>query len=116
MELDVTLVEWPDGRARGGPRVLGRTSDPGLVARVRECLAEDRLREVQHLRRHPKRATRARVHRLAASGDREAAGPNPSACKGQHLAPSSGHGGDSGDPSTDPPRAFPARHAPDQAD
>ncbi len=48
-ELDVALVEWPQGREAGGPRVVGRTSDPSLVRHVRERLAAERRRELARL-------------------------------------------------------------------
>jgi hypothetical protein len=48
-ELDVTLVEWPEGRARGGPRLLGTSTDPELVAHVREQLAAERRRDLARL-------------------------------------------------------------------
>jgi hypothetical protein len=38
--LEVTLIEWPNGREAGGPRLLGRTSDPSLISRVQSDLAE----------------------------------------------------------------------------
>ena len=48
-ELSVALLEWLDGPDRGGPRLLGRTSDPDLVAQVRERLAADRRRELARI-------------------------------------------------------------------
>ena len=47
----VALLEWPDGIERGGPRLLGRTSDTDLVARVREQLAAERRQELSRLER-----------------------------------------------------------------
>ena len=47
--LNVALLEWPDGLDAGGPRLLGRTSEPDLVARVRECLAAERRQELARL-------------------------------------------------------------------
>ena len=37
--LNVALLEWPDGIEAGGPRLLGRTSDPEIVTKVQELLA-----------------------------------------------------------------------------
>jgi len=48
-ELDVTLVEWPEGRTRGGPRLLGTTTDPSVVAFVRSHLAAEARRELAAL-------------------------------------------------------------------
>ena len=48
-ELEVALVEFPDGVEAGGPRVLGRVSDPGIVEQVREQLAAERRRELASL-------------------------------------------------------------------
>lgn len=47
--LDIALVEWPDGLTEGGPRLLGRTSDPDLVSLVRERLAEVRRLQLEKL-------------------------------------------------------------------
>ena len=47
--LSVALLEWPDGLQAGGPRLLGRTSEPDLIARVQERLAADRRRELARL-------------------------------------------------------------------
>ena len=47
--LDVALVEWPGGPEHGGPRLLGRTSDPRLVAAVRKRIATERKRELARL-------------------------------------------------------------------
>ena len=38
----VALIEYPEGIERGGARLLGRTSDPSLVEKVRERLATER--------------------------------------------------------------------------
>ena len=37
---EVTLIAWPDG-LEGGPRLLGTTSDPEVVAYVRDRLVEE---------------------------------------------------------------------------
>ena len=47
--LSVALLEWPNGLDRGGPRLLGRTSDSDLVARVRDQLAAERRQELARL-------------------------------------------------------------------
>ncbi len=47
--LNVALLEWPNGPEAGGPRLLGRTSDPDLIAQVREHLAAKRRRELARL-------------------------------------------------------------------
>ena len=39
--LEVSLIEWPEGPERGGPRLLGRTEDPEVVAAVSERLAAE---------------------------------------------------------------------------
>jgi len=49
MKLEVALLEWPDGPENGGPRLLGRLSDPILVKTVRERLAAIRRRELGRL-------------------------------------------------------------------
>ncbi len=43
-ELEVSLIEWPEGVELGGPRLLGRSSDPDLIQAVRERIAADRRR------------------------------------------------------------------------
>jgi hypothetical protein len=48
-ELDVTLIEWPEGRSRGGPRLLGTSRDAELVSLVREHLAAERWQEAADL-------------------------------------------------------------------
>jgi hypothetical protein len=47
--LEITLIEWPNGREAGGPRLLGRTTDPNLVNRVQENLASAQRRWLAHL-------------------------------------------------------------------
>ena len=47
--LELSLLEWPEGPERGGPRLLGRISDPDLVDEVRRRIAADRRRELSHL-------------------------------------------------------------------
>lgn len=47
--LEVALVEWPDGRDAGGPRVLGQVTDPELVAHVQSLIAAARRRELASL-------------------------------------------------------------------
>ena len=37
--LEVSLIEWPQGPEQGGPRLLGRTTDPDLIETVRSHLA-----------------------------------------------------------------------------
>ena len=32
--LEVSLIEWPEGRDFGGPRLLGRTTEPEIIAIV----------------------------------------------------------------------------------
>ncbi len=48
--LSVALLEWPNGLEQGGPRLLGRTSDPDLIAQVRDRLAAERRRELARLK------------------------------------------------------------------
>ena len=48
-ELDVSLIEWPEGRAHGGPRLLGISTDPELIAQVREWIAAERRRRLARL-------------------------------------------------------------------
>ncbi len=48
---NIALLEWEHGPEAGGPRLLGRTSDPALVARVRKHLAAQRRRELARLER-----------------------------------------------------------------
>lgn len=50
---EVDLISWPDG-PDGGPRLLGRTSDPGVVAYVRERLAAVRRAELARLEGRPR--------------------------------------------------------------
>ena len=49
-ELEIALIEWPEGREAGGPRVIGRSSDPRLVAPLRDRLAAGRRRELARLK------------------------------------------------------------------
>jgi hypothetical protein len=44
--LEVSLIEWPSGPERGGPRLLGRSADPDLITAVREHLAAASRREL----------------------------------------------------------------------
>ena len=48
-DLEVTLIEWPEGRDRGGPRLLGMSVDEVLVAHVRDHLAAQRRQELARL-------------------------------------------------------------------
>ena len=48
-ELEVSLIEWPEGRASGRPRLLESSTDPELVSIVRERLAAQRRRELAYL-------------------------------------------------------------------
>ena len=48
-ELEVALVEFPEGVEAGGPRVLGRVSDPQIVETVRAALAAERRRDLARL-------------------------------------------------------------------
>ena len=47
--LEVALIEWPEGREAGGPRVIGHLTDPEIVARVRDLLAAARRRDLARL-------------------------------------------------------------------
>ena len=47
--LGVALVEWPDGPEEGGPRLLGRISDPEVVADIRKRIAAARRRQLARL-------------------------------------------------------------------
>ncbi len=53
--FDVALVEWPHGLERGGPHLVGRTSDARIVALVRESLAAETRRELAELEGTPVR-------------------------------------------------------------
>ena len=48
-ELEIALIEWPEGRAAGGPRVVGHLTDPEIVERVRDLVAAARRRELARL-------------------------------------------------------------------
>ena len=63
MSVAVILVESPDDPALGGPRILGRTAKPELVAAVREQLATDRREELERLQGH------GRVFRVFQGGE-----------------------------------------------
>ena len=69
-ELEVSLIEWAEGRAFGRPRLLESSTDPELVSIVRERLAAERRRELARLE--------APV-RLA-SEDQTSAKPEPGVC------------------------------------
>ena len=47
--FEVVLVEWPEGRQAGGPRVLGQVAQPEIVARVREIVATAHRKELARL-------------------------------------------------------------------
>lgn len=47
--LEVALVEWPDGPAAGGPRLLGCISDPEVVEDICKRLAAERRRQLARL-------------------------------------------------------------------
>ena len=47
--FEIALVEWPEGREAGGPRILGHITDPDLVAQVRDLIATRRRRELSRL-------------------------------------------------------------------
>ena len=47
--LEVALIEWPDGREAGGPRVIGHVTDSEIVARVRRLIADARRRDLARL-------------------------------------------------------------------
>ena len=47
--LEVALIEWPEGREAGGPRVIGHVTDSEIVARVRDLIATARRRELARL-------------------------------------------------------------------
>ena len=48
-ELEISLIEWPNGAESGGPRLIGRTADPRLIETVREHLANIRRRELAQI-------------------------------------------------------------------
>ncbi len=48
-DLDLTLIEWPEGRDQGGPRLLGTITDPDLVSMVRSRLAAQRRLQLARL-------------------------------------------------------------------
>ena len=45
---EVDLISWPDG-PNGGPRLLGRTDDPEVVAYVRSQILAERRGELARL-------------------------------------------------------------------
>lgn len=47
---EVSLIEWPDGPHRGGPRLLARSEDRDLVELVRGRLIAEQRRELTRLR------------------------------------------------------------------
>lgn len=47
--LDLALFEWPTTPEAGGPRLLGRLSDPDLVEQVRDRIAAAHRRELARL-------------------------------------------------------------------
>ena len=47
--FEIALVEWPEGREAGGPRILGHITDPDLVSHVRDLIATRRRRELSRL-------------------------------------------------------------------
>jgi hypothetical protein len=47
--LEVSLIEWPDGPNHGGPRLLGRTTEPGIVTRVQAELAAQQRERLSRL-------------------------------------------------------------------
>jgi hypothetical protein len=49
--FDIALIEWPNGSQAGGPRLLGRISDPDLVEAVRNRIGAARRRELARLKR-----------------------------------------------------------------
>ena len=56
-ELEIALIEWPDGREAGGPRVIGHVTNPEIVAQVRKIISSARRRELVRLE-PPVRSTR----------------------------------------------------------
>ena len=49
--FDVALIVWPSDPHAGGPRLLGRVSDPDLVDAVRDRIAAARRYELASLER-----------------------------------------------------------------
>ena len=47
---EIDLISWPDG-PHGGPRLLGRTDDPVVVAYVRDRILAERRAELARLDR-----------------------------------------------------------------
>ena len=47
--FEVSLIEWPEGLDKGGPRLLGRTQDSEVVDSVREHIAAARRREIARI-------------------------------------------------------------------
>ena len=48
-DLEIALIEWPNGREAGGPRVVGRIADARLVASVKDHLAAVQRRGLARL-------------------------------------------------------------------
>ncbi len=67
--LEVALIEWPQGRDAGGPRVIGHVTDPEIVARVRGHIADARRRELAHLEPSLRPAPKGRTSDEPDSGD-----------------------------------------------
>ena len=49
--FEIALVEWPEGLDAGGPRLLGRLSDPSVVEQIRSKIASARRRDLARLER-----------------------------------------------------------------
>ncbi len=64
MRVDIVLVESPEDPSLGGPRILGRTGNPRLVAEVRAHLAAERQAELERLQ-----GGRGRVFRVFPGGE-----------------------------------------------
>ena len=47
--LEISLIEWPEDRETGGPRLLGRTSDPDLIELVKSAIARQHREQIERL-------------------------------------------------------------------
>ena len=61
--FDIALIEWPSGSHAGGPRLLGRVSDPDLVEAVRDRIGAARRRELARLERPARLVRETPKHR-----------------------------------------------------
>ena len=48
-DLEVSLIEWPNGRSAGGPMLLGTTQDSEIVQLLLDFFAEGERRKLAKL-------------------------------------------------------------------